>query len=151
MKLSSWVEITGLIAVVTSLVFVGLEIRQNSQASKTANQHALLEMALNYQNTIMQDEELSEIYQAMLEGSEPGLTKEQQGRASQIRGNQFNLWESAFYAHDTGQLNDELWAAWNGFNRSLINDQHRAWWKKNRQGFGESFSSHVDSVLSQAP
>jgi len=40
MKLSAWAEITGIIAVVVSLVFVAYELGQNTEAVRVANHQA---------------------------------------------------------------------------------------------------------------
>ncbi len=147
MKLSRWAEAFGLVAVVLSLIFVGIEIRHSTQASRAANQHSLLELAIAHQNTILESEELSYIFSAVLDGDVSGLSESQRARADRMRVNMFNIWEAAYYDHQTDQLSDELWTAWNSFNASLANEEFRSWWQGERYGFGSSFAEHVDEVM----
>ncbi|MEJ2238119.1 MAG: hypothetical protein P8X82_07460 [Gemmatimonadales bacterium] len=151
MKLSSWAEAIGLVAVVVSLVFVGMEVRQSTQASRAANQHSLLELGMTNGNMIAADEELSHIFEAMLAGEQAALTELQRARGSRLVGNAFNLWEAAYYNYQTDQLNDELWQGWNSYHASsLSRSGAKAWWRKHRRGYGKSFARHVDEAFERA-
>lgn len=150
-NLTNWTETVGFAAVVLSLIFVGYEIRESTLATKAANHYALQGLMTNLTNTILESEELSHIDHIM-QTSEgyADLTPLQKSRADSIRVYNFNIWEAAFYNHVEGQLDNEIWDAWNRYNRSILTADSWKAWQENKHHFGESFSKHVDNVFIDA-
>lgn len=65
---SSWYELIGLLGVVSSLVFVGIEIRQNTSAIKGATHQTIAEQINDLTLTIASDERLAKIVSSMYSG-----------------------------------------------------------------------------------
>ena len=61
MRKNLWLEIIGLMGVISSLVFVGVEIRQNTAAVKGATHQTVSEQINELTLTIASDERLSKI------------------------------------------------------------------------------------------
>jgi hypothetical protein len=68
-KLQDWAlvaEITGAIAVVISLIYVGVGVRQNTDAISVANHHAIVAMDIE-RNTWFRDLEYAAVYELALD------------------------------------------------------------------------------------
>ena len=61
MRKNLWLEIIGLMGIISSLVFVGVEIRQNTAAVKGATHQTVSEQINELTLTIASDERLSKI------------------------------------------------------------------------------------------
>ena len=59
-------ELTGLLSVVVSLVFVGFEIRQNTSAVRSATNIAISDQVIDISRDIATDERLSRLTHLML-------------------------------------------------------------------------------------
>jgi hypothetical protein len=91
MKLSTWVEVIGVIAVVFSLALVAYELRQNTEAVQVANHQALVAMDLE-KNSWLRDPEFAAIYVVAREDFEK-LTPVQSQQYLTFVADTFNAWE----------------------------------------------------------
>lgn len=146
----NWIEIVGVVSVVVSLIFVGLELSQNTEAVQATNHFSLLEYNLSLGETIYQNPELSSVDELMREGNEADFDENQKRAAGYIRSHVFNIWEAAYYSHNSGQLNDELWVAWDSSNHSFaISSYTREWWADRRFQYGRAFQEYIDNLFQQ--
>jgi hypothetical protein len=140
-------EIVAAFAVVVSLIYVGLEIRQNTEAIRLANQQSGLALG-NEWDSWLQDQTFAGLY---IEGGDDfsSLSEVQQLQLDKFIGQGLNLWEFAFYSHRDGLMNDEPWEGWDRFFKREIG-AGQAWrllWGSKRDSYGESFQAHVDAYL----
>jgi len=142
------VEIVGVVAVVISIVFVGMELRQNTDAVQTANHFSLLELNMGVNEYYYQYPKLAVVWDQIDAGDESKFTEEQRADARQIRMMQFNIWEAAFYSHRSGQLDEELWRAWeSSYLDYLKTVATREWWESRKDRFGISFQHYIDGLI----
>ena len=66
--ISVWVEIVGAIAIVVSLSFVAIELRQNNEFLKSDTEHRLMQQQMLFQTSLLEDRELHVIYQKANKG-----------------------------------------------------------------------------------
>ena len=66
MKKKEIIEILGLVAIIGSLIFVGIEIRQNSLAVRGATHQSISEQVTKLYMNVASDERLSELVSQML-------------------------------------------------------------------------------------
>ena len=140
-------EIIAAFAVVISLVYVGLEIRQNTEAIQSANQQSGLALG-NEWDSWLRDQTFASLY---VESSKDlsALSAVQQLQLDKFIGQGLNLWEFAFYSHREGLMDDEPWEGWDRFFRREAQGRKvwRLLWESKRDSYGESFQAHVDSYL----
>jgi hypothetical protein len=146
MKLSTWVEIVGIAAVVLSLVFVAYELRENTKAVQVGNYQALVGMDLE-KNSWLRDKDFAAVY--VLARSEfDSLTPVQLRQYRTFLADTFNAWEFAHITFSNGAMEERVWKGWDGFYRTeLATKGGRIFWNDGRTGFSQGFRTYVDSVL----
>ena len=114
-KLNDWLQILGMIGVIASLIFVGLELRQSREIaiSQAYQLRAESEVAM-----IMEASSIS-AFQTGRPKLDAGLieelTEEEQVALDYHYGALFTLWENDYFQYQQGYLSDEHWAKteWN--------------------------------------
>jgi hypothetical protein len=147
-SLSDWAsiaEITSAIAVVASLVYVGYELRQNTNAVHSSTQQSMLEL-IHGLDAWLQDSEFADV---VLRGRERygDLSANERLRFDTFTRNYLNLWETAYYNNRAGLMDDDLWLAWNAsFLRARDAGVWRVIWDRDKIQYGQEFRDYVDSL-----
>lgn len=145
-------EFVGGIGVAASLIYLAVQIRQNSrhvQASiEQARAQALREgMESDYVIDLARDEGTVAIW---LEGrrSLEGLDDVERARFSLLMGGIVGRYESNMLMHQQGFLTDERWQSQRNALRALLSDPGaQSWWKLFSFHFTPSFRAIVDRDL----
>ena len=165
-KFRGVVELIGMVAVAASLVFVGLEIRQNALATRGATQQELAASAQALALLVAETGELSDLL-ARVSGiaRSPGeeiLSDFSPGEALRVGSfylSVFRLWEEAYYQYGLGNLDPELWGGWktNMVDRLSRDGQcsatptcavgERLFWPSMRPRVSEPFRMFVDDLI----
>ena len=141
-------EIVGAVAVVISLVYVGVSVNQNTNALMVANHQALVSMDLD---TIgwLRDPEFATAWELALEDVGQ-LSSLQWRQVGAFVASKFNAWEFAFLTHNNEMMNDNIWDGWDGHYRWLSEQQPgRRFWREEREGFSPAFRQYVDSIQTE--
>ena len=141
------IETIGIFAVVVSILFVGYELRENTEATRATNHFSLLELIFSTNDLIISDAELSEIAVKMFAGRENELDDAERLRAELIKENYFAVWEAAFYNNESGQLDSDIWHPWDTYYQSVFGPISHEYWKNKRDQYGSRFQRHVDGAL----
>ena len=146
MKLSAWAEIVGIAAVVISLGFVAYELRQNTEAVRVANHHALVAMDME-KNAWLRDPDFAAIYVLARENLEQ-LSPVQSRQYLTFVADTFNAWEFAHITYSSGAMAENIWNGWDGYYRSELDTQGgRRFWRDQGPNFSPAFRSYVDSIV----
>ncbi len=141
-------EIIGAIAIVISLIYVGLSVNQNTNAVMVANHQALIAMDQNTNGWFRDPEFAATFENAMEDASE--LSPVQLLQYHIFLADKFNAWEFAFLTHDNGMMEDNIWEGWDAHYRSLLERPGgRRYWTQSKQGFSPAFGSYLDSILAE--
>ena len=139
-------EIVGAIAVVVSLVYVGLSVNQNTNAIMVANHQALVALDQDT-NGWFRDPGFAAIFEVATEDINQ-LSPAQSRQYFTFVADKLNAWEFAFITHENGMMGDNIWNGWDTYYRSLIKQQaNRGYWDIGKAGYSPAFVSYVDSVL----
>ena len=139
-------EIIGAIAVVISLIYVGLSVNQNTNAILVANHQALVALDQDT-NGWLRDPEFAEIFERAANDISQ-LSPAQSRQYFTFIADKFNAWEFAFITCESGMMEDNIWKGWDRYYRSLIDDkQNLGYWETGKSGYSPAFVSYVDSVL----
>ena len=147
-SLSDWAliaEIASAFAVVLSLVYVGYELRQNTNAVLSNTQQSLLELAHGV-DAWLQSESFAEI---AVRGDEDYsvLSPQERRQYDKYTHNVLNVWEHAYYNNRAGLMEDDLWEAWNDAFWTT-SDSWGPIWARDKKLYGQEFRKYVDSILS---
>lgn len=142
-------EIIGGIAVVGSLLFVGVEVRKNSAASRANAFQALSESVTQVTETVAISEQLTRLVR--LGHADPrALREDERIRFLSILMVYWRRFEAAFIQHQLGIISS---AEWKGFSAALdfqlSTEGGRAWWSEFESWFSPQFRSYVTNRISR--
>ena len=142
-------EIVGAVAVVISLVYVGVGVRQNTEAIRVANHQALVAMDIE-KNAWLRDSDFAVVY-VIAQSDIEKLTPAQLRQYSSFMADTFNAWEFAYITYKSGAMDENIWEGWDGFYRSELESASFRWfWQRSGANFSPEFKSYVDSHLENA-
>src|ERR1700748_3079520 len=140
------------VGVVLSLIFVGLQIRQNTRALQRTEHNSTMEQWTVIRQAIAQNRDIAELMTAGLQG-ERALDAADQLRLEQML--QENAW-AAFHIWDRTQRGIFPKGTFEATGGALLNTLLRtpggeSWWRKAKQvGFPPGFATDVDAILGKA-
>ncbi len=122
-------ELIGGLAVAVSLVYLAIQVRQGPTTTRA---EMLQQHSLSLQSTLLaigSDAQASRVFNAGLR-SWDDLSEEEQGQFSLMMSGLFQGFESMFYQHRSGLLQEEMWQSHEARLRwYLARRGVRAWWK----------------------
>lgn len=146
-QLANIAEVFGMIVVAITLIFLTLQMRQNTKAQRSTTTQNANEMAVAIYNPIVMDNDVADIIIRGLR--DPGeLTEVEMGRFTAHWQNVFFTWQNWYYQRTEGGLDDGIWA---GFSK-LLGDVLQtpglqAYWQQRRHYFSDEFQSFLDKEL----
>lgn len=150
-KLNSWVEIAEIvsaIAVVISLIYVGMEIRRSTLESDADIQSELLSYTIQRRYLLLENEDLSTL---LIKGYESPsqLSKAEKLRFQSYVEILYVAWERAFMSKRSGVFSEELFEEWNGWFVSVAKNDPEFVWPlvRDSQGWYPLFIEHVNGSL----
>jgi len=111
LRLSEWAsiaEVIGAIGVVLSLIYVGIQVRDNTAEIRATNRHQLIARAHTAVFVVASSPELAAVI-AKLANAEPNTPAEQVQYGFFIRGMIYDVQE-AFLLHREGRLGEQYWS-----------------------------------------
>ena len=151
-QLSYLAQIVASVGVVVSLIFIGLQIKQNTRALERAEHNSTMEQWTVLRQAIAQNREIAELMTAWLNGVR-ALDAADQLRLEQML--QEYAW-AAFHIWDRTQRGvfpkGTFEATAGAFLRGLLTTPRGgAWWRSEKHiGFHPGFVSDVDAVLAKS-
>jgi hypothetical protein len=147
-------EFVGAIGVVASLIYLALQIRQNShQISQNTNSvlgSVELEnarLSSDWLLSVAQNPELGRVWRLGL--SEPmKLTEDERVQFAMLMGSAFYRLEGPFRQYKRGLLSEDSWEPWEELiSRYMRSSAVLAWWSRRDVPFARSFSEYVNSRI----
>ena len=139
-------EIIGAIAVVISLIYVGVSVNQNTNAVMVANHQALVAMD---QSTT--DWFTDSAFAATMQLAQENVDQLSPAQLSQVFAyfaGKLNAWEFAFLTHDNGMMADNIWDGWDAHYRTVLQQEAcEMFWRQDRGSFSPAFRFYLDSIL----
>ena len=146
--LGNYGEFVGAIAVVVTLAYLAIQIRQNTGATRAASHHAIVE-ALNRGNLAQaEDAELAQIW---VSGSEDRscLDEAQRQRFDMLLLSYFHVFDSLWYSARIGTAErDLLLSEEKGFVHLMNSPGVYDWWQANPYAFSTEFRRYMEDFRS---
>ena len=150
MELGAIGELVGGIAVIGSLIFVGLQVRQNNRLVTDSVVQAARSITDEFLRDLSKDPLLSKFYLAGLADTD-ALPPEERIRFDMILLRVFRAMESLFLEHRDRLMSDEVWRSnERTFMRILRQPGGLASWQRQSPLFVERFVGYVDEVAAHA-
>ena len=144
-------EVIGAAAVVASLLYLAIQVRQSTRAQQTENYSRALERVSTMQGTLSQDNNLSRIFATGVEDASR-LTTLEKIRFTWALYEAFDAFEFMFYTYKNEEIPEEVWARWSDTVAWwLIFPGVQEWWASRPVKFSDSFTEFVEAILQNNP
>jgi hypothetical protein len=151
LKLSEWASISEIIAsvvIVVSLVYVGFELNQNTQALQQGSYQSVLDRLAQSQMALALDEDLLNIV-AIAEISPTELSAIAWRRFSHYVLPHFGEWEYLYLSKKDNAISDPQWLAFEPYFLGIFcKPGYRRFWNENRHAYSEEFIGYIETEVS---
>lgn len=146
-QISQLAQAVSSVAVVASLVFVGVQLHRNTLTTRAASHHAIIE-ALNRIDLLWaQDQDLVRVFLAGVE-DRSALTHEERWRFDSILRAYLHVYESMYTEAKLGAVDDDVVTAEDsGIRFVFASAGVRDWWTENPFRFSREFRSHIERLV----
>ena len=152
--LGNFGEFFGAIAVVATLIFVGIQVRQSAAASRLSGTQAAMHSWISVTLSLVANEPLR---RAQYNGIYPGLTKLADDDDDMAITGFFlqagiKAVESNYLQWQGGNLSDELWHGYQATLREafVINKYWNVYWERSRLNYSPDFRRFADEIREEA-
>jgi len=148
MFLEYWANIFAIISgicVVISLVYLAIQIRQNTEAERTSTYQSIVSDFGNMNNNLAGNAELSHMFVEALENYH-NFNDEEKARISQMFFQIFRMFENMFYQQKKGYLDKDLWVGWRRLMLTYFaRPGFQTWWEYRRDVYAEPFVKFLEN------
>lgn len=140
-------EFISSVAVIVSLVYLAIQVRQNTESIRTENYARALERISTMQSVLFENGELARLQaQGVLDPSL--LTREERLRLTWWLSEAFGAFEFMFHQAQSGALPAEVWSRWSATTAWWVSFPGvQSWWQARPTPFSQSFSSFIDTLI----
>jgi hypothetical protein len=143
-------ETLAALGVIASLVFVGLEIQQNTAVARAQTRQALTENLQEYIMTLASDPALFEAYQNRFRNGIQGTLDDR--RAVYVMYARLRMVENVFLQVQEGVVDESIFLSY-GWSKqpAFMTPQFREFWPENRSRFNPEFVAAFEAEYDLAP
>ena len=149
LKPTNWkdtAELIGIAAIVASLIFVGLQLKQSHDIAISNQYQARLDSVLAAKGNMLQSEAFITAMQKVERGETLGSVE--LTVIDLAIGQMFDLWESNYFQYVSGYVDEEHWqAVEREIEQSLSVLIVSKYWEENSRSYRDSFATVVDLLI----
>ena len=149
MSLPRWsalAELLSSLAILVTLVYLTIEIQQNTQAIEATSRQAILDTAVSLLAFPIENPALE------LNLVEPDLTREESMQLSAYLFTHFVRTRTMWQQYQAGALDEESWlAVETTFVDTISHTQSRKWWNTFHRNAPSDFVDHMNPLLDKQP
>jgi len=146
--ISAIADILGAIAVVITLVYLALQVRQNTQATRASTRHAATEFIMGPPNNFLQNESFRKSFLAHLNGED--LDPDQAFQLQVYGYITMKSWEDMHYQYRSGLLTEDEWQPLHANLKFILHSSvWQDYWKREQHIYSKPFRDEVDRILSE--
>ena len=142
-KLNDWMQVIGIFALVASLIFVGLQMKQTQEIALAAQYQSRAQTTVDFFLTRIEGDLISESYLARIGQDTTPREIRHRHNVSQI---QWTIMDNNHFQYQQGFLTDETWQGHESLIRGMYADCEGRWsfeWRK--PAMRASFVEFVES------
>jgi len=145
-------EIVGAIAVVISVIYLGLQIGENTKVLRSQSHYNALSLAQRPFEMMVENSGLASVINQCY-ATPDVLSADDWTRCSNYVFMQINAWEYMYYQHDDEAIPPQLWVGADAYFKGLVATRPgvRRFWQENESSFDEPFRSYVQRELTKNP
>lgn len=147
-KLQDWLQVIGLFGVIASLVFVGLQIKQDRDIAIADIYQQRAALVIQVQTSMMEDDRFADAWLKMM--TNQALDQRDQARMDFWNNPWLSYYENNHFQYQLGLLSEEQWFSSRNSMRSLVlRESFERWWVVNRSRWRESFAQEIDDLIAE--
>lgn len=147
-KTTDWMNLSASIAVIMGIVFLGLEIRQNTDMMRSQTRDAISEKQMMFSEWVATEIELATTIAKVTNG-EP-LTPGESVQHAYFLAGVWREWENSHYQFEQGLFDrDEFEPRMNRWVSTMRVKPVRDAWVATRMNYSPSFRAEVDRIVGQ--
>jgi hypothetical protein len=150
MSIQDWAaiaEMVGAIAIIVSLIYVGVQLRQNTQATRVHTSQVFVQTFGGIMSHQIQEPEFRDIYWRGLAGLS-NLHGSELAAFGAWMGITIRAWESFYFQWQAGAFEDQIWSGWNCQFRDLFGYPGvQEVWRIRRHHLSEEFCKFVEESI----
>jgi hypothetical protein len=140
-------EFLGALAVVISLVYLAVQIRQNTRAVRSASHQSLVSSEQAIQASVSDNREVARIV-VQANKDFDGLDEEDRLRFVMLVSRMLSNFENIYYQYSRGLLDEDLWQPWlEGMNFFVQQPGLRRYWEAFKFGYAEPFRELIEKQV----
>ena len=145
-RTNKWLTLTANVGVIVGLIFLALEIRQNTEVARSAVDLEITALGTDFHMRVAENPALARAYYIGL--SDPdSLTEDERMQLHYLIPSVFLLMEGAHKQYIRGFLPEEGWKPYEGLISYLLgNPLVREWWTNGSTVFSQDFEAAVEGV-----
>ena len=147
-QLANLGEFIGGVAVLVTLVYLVIQVRQGSSALASNRYHDMISCVLeNTFRPMSESREFAEFLHRANKSPED-LDEIDWARFVHYAYGTYAMWEDALVSYRRGVIDQDLWSAWDGVGHSLwASPAFRKFWNEERDGHTRTFQEYMDSEV----
>ena len=140
-------ELVGSVAVLVTLIYLALQIRQNTHATRAASHHAITD-ALNQLNLdIANNDAVAQIWLAGMD-DRASLNDLQRERYDALLRAYMHVCDTMYYQAQVGAGDHGLWKAEETYlNRILTSNGGKSWFEENYASISTGFRAAIEKII----
>jgi hypothetical protein len=145
-------EAIGLIAIVASLIFLALEVRQANVASRIAARDSVAQGHMDFLNAAIDPSIVAAAWPKSHSNEE--LTRLEVSQIDHFHGRRWRHYERIFHLYQYGVLSEDEWTGYKDAIGRAKDGTSKFWdisrenWRRDKSGYSRSFQEFVDAELS---
>ncbi len=108
-KVNKWLTLLANLGVLAGIIFLAVELQQNTNASRTDAYLQLNQETLEVRSWLVADDELRRNYEEYLRGNSSQLDQDEISELSWIIRSFYSIYDSAYYFNSLGIIADSEW------------------------------------------
>lgn len=138
-------QIVSALALIVSLLFVGIQIRQNTLSTQTARHQSIVQAIADWSREVALNNDIANL---MVRGSAnfEQLDPVQRLQFALLHVALFRNYENIFYQHAQGAIDNHVWEGWAYRMRATFAlPGVRAWWPPQRDSYSDAFRDFLEA------
>jgi hypothetical protein len=144
-------EFLGSVGVIISLIYLAVQIRQNTRSVRAATQQAFVDVNASFAGLLLHNEHMARVYRIGI-SRHSELSEDERVQFDMLMVTYFRNMQNLFHQHQRGMLESEVWE---GSRRNMLwyirQAGVRAWWETRRRMFSSEFCEFLEGGASAPP
>ena len=141
-------EIISSLAIVVSLFYVANQFQRSNTLTNRDVENIIYDRMLEMDRLMIENEDLAKLVLKASNNPEQ-LEPDEQLRYLAFEHIFYDSWESAWYYHNEGTLEQQNWESWNSWFISETKNKPLLSWEGNRKNYAGEFMGAIDKIFKE--